>query len=330
MTGPRGGGRVYLEVSYSEREQAKALGARWDPAARRWWAPPAATAAQQRWPARPEVPALLPGEDRTFGAGLFVDMIPTGAWFTQIRTAVSGQDWERLRRMLERRAGGRCEICQAGPDPSIGRPMEAHERFAYDEATNRQVLTRLLWICSDCHQATHFGLAEVRGQRDLALAHLRAVTGMSAEQAEAHIAAAYAVWRTRSDRYWRLDLAILARAPRPGAPPAPPPPPAPPRPGPPESHLQRLRPASAGGPARDEWDGGEQDADDLNAYYAPPDAADRDGVDEGCGGVSVRAVSVDDAPAYLEALLHGRDPFASTPPADDPRTTDQGDGPGDR
>jgi len=87
MTGPRGGGRVYLEVPYSEREQAKALGARWDPAARRWWAPPAATAARRRWPAPPEVPALLPGEDRTFGAGLFVDLVPTTSWFTHARSA---------------------------------------------------------------------------------------------------------------------------------------------------------------------------------------------------------------------------------------------------
>lgn len=47
------------------------------------------TAGLDRWAARPEVPDLLPGEDRTFGPGLFVDMIPSLCWFTNVRTCVS-------------------------------------------------------------------------------------------------------------------------------------------------------------------------------------------------------------------------------------------------
>jgi hypothetical protein len=324
-SGGGSGGRVWLDVPYAEKDQAKQLGARWDPSARRWYAGPAATAELlTRWVAAPPIPAVLPGEDRGFGTGLFVDLIPAGCWFTQIRTAVSQTDWERLRRMLAQRAGGRCEICAAGPDPALGRRMEAHERFAYDEATGTQVLTRLLWICSDCHQATHFGLAEVRGQRERALGHLRTVTGMNPAQAEAHIAAAFAVWRARSDRYWRLDLAILERA---GITVTPPPPPAE-RAAIAEDHLARLHPTGAAG--GDGWDYGdveEQDADELNAFYAAHGLGGDSAADEGCGGLSIRAVSAEDAPAYLEALLHGREPFPPpAPPADQgaSRTADGG------
>jgi hypothetical protein len=42
MTEQRGGGRAWLDVPYAEKDQAKALGARWDPTARRWYAPPSA------------------------------------------------------------------------------------------------------------------------------------------------------------------------------------------------------------------------------------------------------------------------------------------------
>jgi hypothetical protein len=314
---------VWLDVPYAEKDQAKQLGARWDQGARRWYAGPAATPELlTRWAAAPPVPAVLPGEDRGFGAGLFVDLIPSGCWFTQIRTAVSQRDWERLRRMLEQRARGCCEVCRAGPDPAVGRRMEAHERFAYEEATGTQVLTRLLWICSNCHRTTHFGLAEVRGQREVALAHLRTVTGMTAAAAEAHIAAAFALWRARSDRYWRLDLSILERA---GITVAPPPAPAQ-RAAIAEDHLARLhRPASAAGPgAAGGWDDGEveeQDADELNAFYAAHGLGGDSAEDEGCGGLSVRAVSAEDAPAYLESLLYGREPFPHAQP-----TTDQGGG----
>jgi hypothetical protein len=117
---------------YAEKDAAKAAGARWDPAARRWYDPRDATPALQRWAARPEVPAVLPGEDRTFGAGLFVDLVPRSCWFTNVRSCVTQQDWERLRRPIFRRAGYRCEACGATEDrqtrrrcliaPAPGRP----------------------------------------------------------------------------------------------------------------------------------------------------------------------------------------------------------------
>jgi NAD(P)-dependent dehydrogenase (short-subunit alcohol dehydrogenase family) len=37
----------------------------------------AAIVAVERWAARPSVPDLLPGEDRAFGSGLSVDMVPS-------------------------------------------------------------------------------------------------------------------------------------------------------------------------------------------------------------------------------------------------------------
>jgi len=43
--------------------------------------------------------ALLPGEDRSFGSGLFVDLVPSSCWFTNVRSCVDRRDWERLRRM---------------------------------------------------------------------------------------------------------------------------------------------------------------------------------------------------------------------------------------
>ena len=58
----------------------------------------------------------LAGEDRTLGQGLFVDLIPSTSWFTNVRSAVSERDWFRIRKMVYRRAGQRCEACGAGAD----------------------------------------------------------------------------------------------------------------------------------------------------------------------------------------------------------------------
>jgi hypothetical protein len=77
-------------VPFDEKDQAKAAGARWDPTAKRWYdprpgGPGQARPALQTWVPLPEVPDLLPGEDREFGQGLFLDPVPESCWFTNVR-----------------------------------------------------------------------------------------------------------------------------------------------------------------------------------------------------------------------------------------------------
>lgn len=214
-TAPGGGRppeRTYLDVPFAEKDQAKALGARWDPQARRWYDPQPPSPGLNRWAALPDVPDLLPGEDRGFGSGLFVDLIPSTCWFTNVRTCVSQKDWERLRRMITRRAGRTCEACGAGEGRAVRRWLEAHERWAYDERTGVQALRRLICLCSSCHLVTHFGHANVTGRTEEAFAHLCSVTGMDQHQAWAHVRAAEELWIARSRRVWELDLSVLTDA----------------------------------------------------------------------------------------------------------------------
>lgn len=201
--------RLWLDVPFAEKDEAKAVGALWDGAVERWYAPRPGMEGLQRWAALPDLPDLLPGEDRSFGSGLFVDLVPSSCWFTNVRSCVVPRDWERLRRMINDRASRRCETCGRGKDRELKRWLEAHERWHFDDTTHTQVLRRLVCLCTDCHQATHFGLAEVKGKRAQALAHLCSITGMTTAQAEQHVRSAFELWRRRSTRTWTLDLGIL-------------------------------------------------------------------------------------------------------------------------
>ena len=158
------------------------------------------------------LPDLLPGEDRTYGGGLFVDPIPQSSWFRNVRAAVDPADWDRLRHMVYRRARFRCEACGVLGSRERGIWMEAHERFAYDITTGVQRLVRLVCLCQRCHTATHFGLAQVRGAGTEAVAHLISVTGMSPAEAEAHVCEAFDRWERRSAIPWRVDLSMIAAA----------------------------------------------------------------------------------------------------------------------
>jgi len=204
--------RLWLDVPFAKKDEAKALGARWDPQARRWYATQATMTALQRWAALPDIPTPLPGEDRTFGGGLFVDLVPTSCWFTNVRSCVEQRDWERLRRMVVGRAARRCEACGRGPATAERRWLEVHERWAYVEEAAVQVLRRLICLCTSCHSATHMGLAGLQGIDAEAKAHLTAVNQWTPDQVEEHIAAAFDLFARRSRKQWRLDLAILASA----------------------------------------------------------------------------------------------------------------------
>ncbi len=203
--------RAWLDVPFAGKDRAKALGARWDPAARSWYAPRPGLPGLGHWERLPE---LLPGEDRGFGEGLFVDLIPRTSWFTNVRSAVDPADWERLRQMVYRRAGDRCEACGTRRDNAAGLYLEAHERFAYDLRTGVQQLRRLICLCTGCHAATHFGFTSLRGETaaQAALAHLQQVSGMTAAQAGRHVSEAFALWQRRSRVRWQVDLSVIQAA----------------------------------------------------------------------------------------------------------------------
>lgn len=283
--------RLWIDVPFDDKDAAKAAGARWDPQARSWYAPRPGIAALAAWSPLPE---LLPGEDREFGSGLFVDPVPSSCWFTNVRSAVVPRDWERLRKMVYRRAGQRCEACGAGKNADASRWLEAHERWTYLRAQPSgrlvQRLVRLVCLCTACHQVTHFGHAQVTGREQDALEHLCHVNGWTAQQAWAHVDAAAQKWRRRSEHTWELDLSILTDA---GVTITPPPAAA----ERPEHAATALRDARAGDPPA------------SRAVGAAPGAARSPGSSP---GVTVRPVRVDEIATSddpMARVLRGESPF---------------------
>ena len=67
--------------------------------------------------------------------GCSLTWCPPPAGSTNVRTCVSSQDWERLRRMITRRAEQKCEACGADEDRVLRRRLEVDEGWAYDDHT---------------------------------------------------------------------------------------------------------------------------------------------------------------------------------------------------
>lgn len=88
--------RRYYAVAYAEKDEAKAVGAKWDAEAKLWYAPTTAeaTALEAKGFVRANTePVVLAHEDRRFGGNtLFIDLIPRTAWcaFLEHRPAARG------------------------------------------------------------------------------------------------------------------------------------------------------------------------------------------------------------------------------------------------
>ncbi len=139
-------------------------------------------------------------------ARLTIELTPRSCWFSNLRAALSDEQWDRLRRQVYNRAGRRCEVCGGK-----GRrwPVEAHETWSYDDESGVQRLDTIRALCPRCHQAKHYGLALLQGREEDAEEHLREVNGWDGVTTARYIKSVFALWHARSSRPWRVELSAL-------------------------------------------------------------------------------------------------------------------------
>lgn len=149
------------------------------------------------------------GEDRTYGGSdLYVDLIPSSCWFTNVRYCVRPEDWNVIRKIVYSRIKYKCECC--GIDCIQNKiSIEAHERWIYDYKTHTQKLIRLVGLCKLCHLTTHYGFARMNGNEKTVSDHLQKIRNFNCEELMEHIDIAYAIWFERNNYDWNLDLSLI-------------------------------------------------------------------------------------------------------------------------
>lgn len=137
---------------------------------------------------------------------LTIELVPRGQWGTNLRSSLSKEDWDKLRRECYRLANYKCEICEGiGPN----HPVECHEIWNYDDDIHIQRLDGLIALCPNCHSVKHMGRSMAVGNGPKALEHLHIVRGWTSEMAIDYVDDAKAIWKRRSKFEWELDLSWL-------------------------------------------------------------------------------------------------------------------------
>ncbi len=137
---------------------------------------------------------------------LTVELVPSSCWFSNLRSELSKEEWDRLRRPVFKRAGRHCEVCEGR---GAQHPVECHEVWEYDDDAHVQHLVGLVALCPACHEAKHMGYASRVGRAGEARAHLARVNGWSMDDVELYLEMQFEQWSRRSQHEWSLDLSWL-------------------------------------------------------------------------------------------------------------------------
>lgn len=141
---------------------------------------------------------------------LTIELVPSTCWYTNVRSQVSQQEWDRIRKKSYAAADHVCEICgDVGQNQGVKHAVECHEIWHYDDETKIQKLTGLVALCPNCHKVKHPGLAQKNGQLHVVLQQLCKVNNMTVEEAAEYLAYCFKLWRERSQHSWTLDITFL-------------------------------------------------------------------------------------------------------------------------
>ncbi len=134
---------------------------------------------------------------------LKIDLIPTTAWYSNLRNVLTKSEWDKIRKKVYKRDNYKCTICNG-----VGKhhPVEAHEKWEWDFKTKEQILVEIISLCPTCHKVHHYGFnCFNRGVCEPLKWHFVRVNKCSVQDFENHIDESQMIWENRNRINWKLD-----------------------------------------------------------------------------------------------------------------------------
>lgn len=132
------------------------------------------------------------------------ELVPDSCWYSNLRSALPKEAWDRIRKKAYARAGGKCMLCGA---PTAR--LEAHEQWEYDDEKGVQKLKNVVAVCRACHEVIHIGRTQLMGREREASEHFMKVNGCTYAEYRKALGEANEKHRERSRREWQLDVSKL-------------------------------------------------------------------------------------------------------------------------
>ena len=137
---------------------------------------------------------------------LEIDLVPSTAWYSNLRTKIPKKEWDKIRKQSYADVNHKCAICGAD-----GR-LNCHEIWCYDDKKNIQKLNGFIALCNDCHMIKHIGFAGIQASKgfldmDKLIEHCLKVNKIDKKTFDKHREESFKIWKERSQKEWATDLA---------------------------------------------------------------------------------------------------------------------------
>lgn len=133
------------------------------------------------------------------------ELVPEGAWYKNLRSILSSEQWNIVRKYVYKKANDKCMICG-----KLTQNLDAHETWEYYDDLEIQKLVDVRAVCKDCHRTIHVGLAGIQGELEEALKHYCKVNNCSMDICMKNYRDAFDIWDLLSFiGSWELDISWL-------------------------------------------------------------------------------------------------------------------------
>lgn len=141
---------------------------------------------------------------------LTTELVPKSSWYDNVRSNVSKEQWDYLRKKCYKNANYKCEICGSiGLEQGYNYPVECHEIWDFNNNTETQTLKGLIALCPYCHKVKHIGLAEIMNELDICYTHFKKVNNVKISFIMDYFEQVKLLYRERSKIKWKLDISLI-------------------------------------------------------------------------------------------------------------------------
>lgn len=135
------------------------------------------------------------------------EIIPDGCWYYNLRSILSREQWDFIKKDAKSRALGKCSVCGKKTNA-----LDAHEQWSYDEKKGIQKLENVIAVCRDCHAAMHINRTWLKGDHEKAEDHYMKVNGCTYAEMRADMGEANRVQQKLNGvSEWKTDISWLKR-----------------------------------------------------------------------------------------------------------------------
>ena len=141
---------------------------------------------------------------------LSLNLIPQSSWYKSVRSKITKDRWDNIRKLVYKKANYTCQVCSATEQTYTGSKRGwLHCDELWEFRNYKQILVGLKAVCRMCHLTKHYGFATTIGKDKEAKNHLMKINKWTEEEASNHIEEKLLEWKMRNETEWIIDYTYI-------------------------------------------------------------------------------------------------------------------------